>query len=703
MVSQDKLIKQGIRYTEALFKAIENRLRLGVKYSDTLESFLVRTKDYTTNNPLVTTGYDAKMLGIILQETNNHKFSRPTQKELTRITIENRVGEKIRDVGDDIKNSVRDIVKEGYNKGLSQDEIADNISHRIRVIKNKRARTIARTEIARTATVSDYVISKERGATHFKVECRNTACDVCKKAWLTNPEREATGKGIHGDIEYSMVNDTKMLPPLHPNCRCVAYFFKKENEDNQELINGVKHNGETYDIKLNPKLVKSEFAIATEDLSDFGISTKGLEIIQGFIKRRFGADKEYGFAFNEKIGKILTKEFRGTKDDVIINPPKKGGKYSTIHYHTDESFRPPSHGDFDSFLRNKNERIGINVSKKETWLIKSESKFTHKEINEITSEIKKLEENQLNEMKIEFRKEQSKIYKIKDPKERELAQKKFDEHVNNEFLDKHNKILGDKILDYASNIKGLKVKRVLNTPTDRDSVKSLPKLKVDKNYDSNSGNKKYSKKINKYPEKVVKINGKESHGVGESNKDKSAFGEQYGINYNEMTTEEIKFIKLYSGDGFEHLNTYLRQIVTIKDPKILNEIYLELSKKWDVMFKDDENYMTLGRAIKIGQDLFKKRKLLEDDLVVVRRQNSPMTKYAKNGIYKNDAYLSTSISIKITKYGEDINLIRIPKGERILYIEKITDTEEEYEVLLPPGIEIHLLEEHSKKLHIWTL
>lgn len=703
MPSQAKLIKQGIKYSDKLFQEIINRLTQGVKYSDSLESFLEKTKDYTISNPLVTTGYDAKLLEIILQETNNHKFSRPAQKELTRITIENQVGELIRGVGDDIKADVRDIVKEGYNNNLPQDEIAANITKKITTINNTRARAIARTEIARTATISDYVISAERGATHFKVECRNTACEVCKRAWLGNPERTAIGKGMEGDIEYSMANDTKMLPPLHPNCRCVAYFFKKENEDNQELIDGVKHNGETYDINLNPELMKSEFAIATGDLSEFGITENGLEVIQGFIKRRFRADKEYGLAFDEKTGKILTKEFRGTKDDVIINPPKKGGKYSTIHYHTDESFRPPSHGDFDSFLKNKNERVGINVSKKETWLIKSEGKFTPKEINDITTEIRSLEEKQLNEMQLEFDKEQHKINKIKDSKERELAQKKFDEYVNNEFLDKHNKLLGDEILDYTSNIKGLKVKRVMNTPAERSSVKSLPKLKVDKNYDSNRGNKKFSKKINKYPEKVVKIKGKESHGIGESKKDKAAFGEKYGINYTEMTNDEIKFIKLYSGDGFEHLNTYLRQIVTIEDPKERNEIYLELSKKWDSMFKGDENYMPLGRAIKIGQDLFKKGKILEDDLVVVRRQNGPMIKYAKNGIYKNDAYLSTSISIKITKYGEDINLIRIPKGERILYIEKVTDTEGEYEVLLPPGIEIHLLDEHSEKLHTWTL
>ena len=256
MPSQNKLIKQGIKYTDSLFKEISNRLSAGILTSDTLESFIANTKDYTVDNPLLTTGYQEEMLKIILQETNNHKFSRPAQKELTRITIENKVGELITDVGEDIKQSVREIVKDGYNQGLSQQEIADNISNKISVIKNKRARAIARTEIARTATISDYIINKEMGATHFHVECRNTACPVCKEAWhknwsiekddnFTPSDSSAGGKGWIGDKVYSM-NDASMLPPIHPNCRCVAYFYKKETpKEEDEQLEGLFNSNST--------------------------------------------------------------------------------------------------------------------------------------------------------------------------------------------------------------------------------------------------------------------------------------------------------------------------------------------------------------------------------------------------------------------------------------------------------------------------
>ena len=212
MVSDEKLIKQGIKYTDQLFKELIRRLQKGVYDNDTLEAFLEATKEYTTNNPLQSTGYTDTMIALILAETNNHKFSRPSQRELTRVTIENYVGNLIANVGEDIKQTVRDIVTEEYNNPEGSNEVGG--------IKNKRARTIARTEIARTCTVSDHIIAKERGATHYTVNCRSTRCTECKKRYCNNSR---TG----GDVEYS-IEDTDNLPPLHPNCRCSANFYRKK-------------------------------------------------------------------------------------------------------------------------------------------------------------------------------------------------------------------------------------------------------------------------------------------------------------------------------------------------------------------------------------------------------------------------------------------------------------------------------------------
>lgn len=257
MTSKNKLIKQGIKYTDAVFDEIARRLSNGVKASDTLEDFLAKYDLYTTNDegekegknkPILLSEYKDKMLQLILAETNNHKFTRPSQKEMVRVVIENNVGDLIVDVSEDVQDSVREIVKDGYNNELPQDEIAEQITSKVSSIKNRRARAIARTEIARTATISDYIISKERGATHFYVECRNTACPVCKKAWHKGwtEENDATykprdksagGKGWIGNNVYSMSNTSK-LPPIHPNCRCVAYFItEKDIEEGMVVVN----------------------------------------------------------------------------------------------------------------------------------------------------------------------------------------------------------------------------------------------------------------------------------------------------------------------------------------------------------------------------------------------------------------------------------------------------------------------------------
>ena len=311
MVSDEKLIKQGIRYTDALFKELENRLRQGVISSDTLEAFLEKTKEYTTNNPLSSTGYDATLLKIILAETNNHKFSRPAQKELVRVTIENQVGELITNVGEDIKADVRDIVKEGYNNNLSQDEIADNISNRINVIKNTRARTIARTEIARAATVSDYIINKERGANYFVVDCRSTRCPVCKEAYCKNSE-------IGGDVEYD-IEDVEMLPPKHPNCRCSANFFIKEGSKPKTRTGNVEPTKEQF----KGNLTTSERAKYNNYKRIIDKHTKWLDENPNASLADINARKKKIAVAQEELEKLRTKALGGAATNAPVETTPK--------------------------------------------------------------------------------------------------------------------------------------------------------------------------------------------------------------------------------------------------------------------------------------------------------------------------------------------------------------------------------------------
>ena len=253
MVDEDKLIKQGIRLTDAWFKKFKKQIEHDLSLCKTYEEFLERTKDYTTANILINSGYSAEMESLITQILNNHRFQRASQRELIEQTINNNVGLLIQDVGEDIKETVRTVVKNGYDEGLHPTEMARNIHHEIDSINNRRARTIARTEVKRTDTVANYIRHKDEGAKGFTVQCRPDCCPLCaedyggkdpveqkavldKIRWIkkynadrNNPVKiddpllHGKGETIGGNIEFTM-DQTDMLPPRHPNCRCTVRY-----------------------------------------------------------------------------------------------------------------------------------------------------------------------------------------------------------------------------------------------------------------------------------------------------------------------------------------------------------------------------------------------------------------------------------------------------------------------------------------------
>ena len=224
MVSEDKLIQQGIRRTDNWFRQFKKRIEHDLSLCDTYEEFIERTKDYTTNNILITSGYSDEMAALVTRIINNHKFARASQRELLEQTINNNVAYLVQNVGEDIKETIKTVVKQGYDEGLHTREIAMNITHEIDTITNTRARTIARTEVKRTDTVANYVRHKEQGATGFTVQCRPDCCELCQEAY---EDVDSTDKPyVGGDVDFTM-DDTDMLPPFHPNCRCTAMFFYK--------------------------------------------------------------------------------------------------------------------------------------------------------------------------------------------------------------------------------------------------------------------------------------------------------------------------------------------------------------------------------------------------------------------------------------------------------------------------------------------
>ena len=214
MVSTDKLIKVGVKYSDSYFETLKNIYNNAYRNNESLEEFLNDTQDYSIGNPLEAGGFKDTLTNLIASSTNDIRFSRPAQKALMNTIIRNTTGELIVDVGNDVKQSVRDIVAKGYNtRTLSRQNVADEISSTLDGINRKRARTIARTEIKRAQTTSNYVVALDRGANAYKYKCGATPCDICKvDCGKTYP-----------------ITDLEHLPPRHPNCMCSVSFFKDPN------------------------------------------------------------------------------------------------------------------------------------------------------------------------------------------------------------------------------------------------------------------------------------------------------------------------------------------------------------------------------------------------------------------------------------------------------------------------------------------
>ena len=214
---EDVLIRNGIRYTDQLFKTILQRIEPHVYDSETYEEFLERTSPYTVANPLVTLAAEEHAVNSVLLSIADNRFSYEANRKFTEQAIQ-----------EDVKQTIRDTMKEGFRENRLRQDIMKDLTENVEDINSKRAKVIYRTEIKRAQTISNYISAKERGANAFYCNC-NDPCEIC--------DEQYDGGGPDSTI-YNMELDIDMLPPVHPNCRCVAVFIKddsvKVDEDNAE-------------------------------------------------------------------------------------------------------------------------------------------------------------------------------------------------------------------------------------------------------------------------------------------------------------------------------------------------------------------------------------------------------------------------------------------------------------------------------------
>ena len=187
-------------------------------------------------------------------------------------------------------------------------------------------------------------------------------------------------------------------------------------------------------------------------------------------------------------------------------------------------------------------------------------------------------------------------------------------------------------------------------------------------------------------EVFIEIDGVRVHSIGESIRDHISFQNKWGIKKDELSDQEYCFIKLYSQDGYLIVNEFFRNLPKVKDSD-LESFYKEYQKKWSSLLEYLDEYISFDDFLEVGKSIFDKGRILDEDLLVFRRQSEPLSNYSINDVYHSDSFLSTSISknVKPEEYGEYLEYILIPKGTKILYIEAVTSTKFEYEILFDKG------------------
>ncbi len=420
-----------------------------------------------------------------------------------------------------IDSDINKILSDGYTEGWGQNAIAADITKRFDQLKDWEAKRIARTEIHNAHNMGMMQTYEEMDVEYIQW---NAAHDARVRDSHAELSGEITKFGSTYSNGLSYPGDTSGPIEEWINCRCVnspfvippgyiaPTFTPFREEDliatldfwNQDAIiskatnESIDRNAMLYGVPIKESLIKNNFAIPTEDLSEFGISKQGLKTIQQIQKRNFGESIEYGFRFDKKTGKILSDELQGNGKNVDI-PASKRGKFSTIHNHTGDSLNPPSADDFYTYFNYKREDVAINLSRNETWLIKSE-KFNSKKVEKICQKVYNVEVKQIKKLNNEYEQLKMVVQKGK------MSQKELDNYLANEFINKHNKECGDNLLKELSNIKGLKVKRIFNDTTiNPDKIKDLKNIKTIK------PNKK-----SKYSRKSPQIIGYDDYALNES-------------------------------------------------------------------------------------------------------------------------------------------------------------------------------------------
>lgn len=177
---------------------------------------------------------------------------------------------------------------------------------------------------------------------------------------------------------------------------------------------------------------------------------------------------------------------------------------------------------------------------------------------------------------------------------------------------------------------------------------------------------------------------------------------EYGLDISKLDPDEELFLRIFTGNS-SAINGYLRN-----DKKDF-DLYAEKWEEINTQLIDDgiiSERLQFGDALHIYDSIFEKYSVtLQEDIILCRREDNRYMGRNGKTEYTDKAFTSTSIYeyAKEDEYGDEINYILIPKDTPILYLEGITSSPGDYEVLIKPDIHLDLVENLGPKKKIWEL
>lgn len=150
----------------------------------------------------------------------------PAVMSIIQETMVNSAVNYITKLDSDLKMQLGQIMADGYKNKVFPTDIVKQMSERVGITQG-RAGMIARTETMRSSNIANWSQAKANGQKYFIVDHRGAACIYCK---------QIASKGVFS------IDETRYVPPYHPNCACVPIFFDDKADAKDYLDRVMKRN-----------------------------------------------------------------------------------------------------------------------------------------------------------------------------------------------------------------------------------------------------------------------------------------------------------------------------------------------------------------------------------------------------------------------------------------------------------------------------